>query len=321
MLEKEIQDKLGVSMKIKPLPPMNSLIVFEAAARHLSFTQAANELNVTQGAISRQIRQLEEYLGKELFVRANRNIFLTPTGLQYYKTIYSALLDVAQATAEIKKWQGEHQITVATTNAMAALWLLPKVASFQQNNEGIDLRILTTENILDLHKIDFDLALFYCRTPPAEMRVTTLFPEEVFPVCSPSYLKQFNTDSTSEDILGKALLYLDDSQKDWITWAEWFEAVNYPIVKPKNRININNYSMLLQAAINGQGVALAWGSLVDDYLKSGALVRPVETVLRTEANFSMLEPTDKGIIPPSVKQFRSWLLDQLPGKVGQKGLN
>ncbi|TDH99330.1 LysR family transcriptional regulator, partial [Acinetobacter baumannii] len=150
-------------MKIKPLPPMNSLIVFEAAARHLSFTKAANELNVTQGAISRQIRQLEEYLGKELFLRANRNISLTPTGLQYYQTIYSALLDVAQATAEIKKWQGEHQITVATTNAMAALWLLPKVAAFQQNNEGVDLRILTTDNISDLHKMDFDLALFYCR--------------------------------------------------------------------------------------------------------------------------------------------------------------
>lgn len=139
---------------------MNSLIVFEAAARHLSFTQAANELNVTQGAISRQIRQLEEYLGKELFIRANRNISLTPMGLQYYQTIYSALLNVAQATAEIKKWQGEHQITVATTNAMAALWLLPKVATFQQNNEGVDLRILTTENILDLQKMDFDLALF-----------------------------------------------------------------------------------------------------------------------------------------------------------------
>ncbi len=157
-------------MKIKPLPPMNSLIVFEAAARHLSFTKAANELNVTQGAISRQIRQLEEYLGKELFLRANRNISLTPTGLQYYQTIYSALLDVAQATAEIKKWQGEHQITVATTNAMAALWLLPKVAAFQQNNEGVDLRILTTDNISDLHKMDFDLALFYCRVPPAGER-------------------------------------------------------------------------------------------------------------------------------------------------------
>ncbi|MEI1682966.1 LysR substrate-binding domain-containing protein [Acinetobacter baumannii] len=308
-------------MKIKPLPPMNSLIVFEAAARHLSFTKAANELNVTQGAISRQIRQLEEYLGKELFLRVNRNISLTPTGMQYYQTIYSALLDVAKATAEIKKWQGEHQITVATTNAMAALWLLPKVAAFQQNNEGVDLRILTTESISDLHKMDFDLALFYCRIPPAEMRVTTLFPEEVFPVCSPNYLAQFKEDSSPEEIFGKALLYLDDSQKDWITWTEWFEAVNYPVVKPKNRVNINNYPMLLQAAINGQGVALAWGSLVDDYLQSGALVRPVETVLRTQANFSMLEPADRGVIPSSVKQFRSWLLDQLPGQVGQKGLN
>lgn len=308
-------------MKIKPLPPMNSLIVFEAAARHLSFTQAANELNVTQGAISRQIRQLEEYLGKELFIRANRNISLTPMGLQYYQTIYSALLDVAQATAEIKKWQGEHQITVATTNAMAALWLLPKVASFQQNNEGVDLRILTTENILDLQKMDFDLALFYCRTPPVGMKSTTLFPEEVFPVCSPSYLAQFKENPTAEEIFTKALLYLDDSQKDWITWAEWFEAVDLPVVKPKNRVNINNYPMLLQAAMNGQGVALAWGSLIDGYLDNGSLVRPVETVLRSQANFSMLEPADRGLVPSSVKHFRSWLLDQLSGEVGEKGLN
>ena len=307
-------------MKIKPLPPMNSLIVFEAAARHLSFTKAAEELNVTQGAISRQIRQLEEYLGKELFVRANRNISLTPTGLQYYQTIYSSLLNVAQATAEIKKWQGEHSVTVATTNAMAALWLLPKVAAFQQE-AGIDLRILTTENIQDLHKMDFDLALFYSRVPPTGMKVTTLFPEEVFPVCSPNYLAQFQEKPKFENIFGKTLLYLDDSQKDWITWAEWFESVKRPVIKPKNRLNINNYPMLLQAAINGQGVALAWGSLVDDYLKTGALVRPVEDVLRTEANFCMLEPADRGVVPSSVKHFRTWLLDQLSGEVGQKGLN
>lgn len=306
-------------MRIKPLPPMNSLIVFEAAARHLSFTKAADELNVTQGAISRQIRHLEEYLGKELFIRANRNISLTPTGLQYYQTIYSALLDVSQATAEIKKWQGEHQVTVVTTNAMAALWLLPKVATFQQN-EGVDLRILTTENILDLHKMDCDLALFYSKAPPANMKITPLFPEEVFPVCSPHYLAQFQGEITPDKIFGKSLLSLDESQKDWINWAEWFALVGYPMFKPKNRVNINNYPLLIQAAINGQGIALAWGSLVDDYLTSGALVRPVETVLRTQANFCMLEPTDRGVIPSSVKQFRNWLLEQLPGQVGQKGL-
>lgn len=306
-------------MKIKPLPPMNSLIVFEAAARHLSFTKAADELNVTQGAISRQIRQLEEYLGKELFIRANRNILLSPTGAQYYQTIYASLLNIAQATAEIKKWQGDRQVTVATTNAMASLWLLPKVAGFQQSEE-IDLRILTTENIQDLYKMDFDIALFYCKVPPVGMQTTMLFPEEVFPVCSPSYLAQFKETQDQIQFFEKTLLYLDDSQKDWINWNEWFTSVNYPIVKPKNRININNYPMLLQAAINGHGLALAWGSLVDDYLKSGALVRPVDTILRTPASFCMLEPLDRGVIPSSVKHFRQWLLEQLPGQVGQKGL-
>lgn len=307
-------------MKLKPLPPMNSLIVFEAAARHSSFTKAANELNVTQGAISRQIRQLEEYLGKELFIRANRNILLSPTGAQYYQTIYSSLLNITQATAEIKKWQGDHQVTVATTNAMASLWLLPKVAGFQRSEE-IDLRILTTENFQDLYKMDFDIALFYCKVPPVGMQTTMLFPEEVFPVCSPGYLEQFKDSQNQIQIFEKTLLYLDESQKDWINWNEWFTAVNLPIVKPKNRININNYPMLLQAAINGHGLALAWGSLVDDYLKSGALVRPVDTVLRTHASFCMLEPLDRGVIPSSVKHFRMWLLEQLPGKVGQKGLN
>ena len=118
-------------MKIKPLPPLNSLVAFEASARQLSFTLAAEELNVTQGAISRQIRQLEEYLGKAMFTRANRSINLTPTGLQYYQSVSHSLLDIAQVTGEVKKWQGEQKITVATTNAMAALWLLPKVAEFQ----------------------------------------------------------------------------------------------------------------------------------------------------------------------------------------------
>ncbi|ATG74292.1 LysR family transcriptional regulator [Zobellella denitrificans] len=307
-------------MKLKPLPPMNSLIVFEAAARHLSFTLAASELNVTQGAISRQIRQLEDYLGKALFVRASRSITLTPTGLQYYQTVYRALLDVAQATGEIKKWQGEQQVTVATTNAMAALWLLPKVASFQQQHEEIDLRILATDSIMDLRRLDCDLALFYCRVPPAEMKVTPLFPEEVFPVCSPDYLARLNECHSPEEIFGKTLLYLDDSQRDWVNWPEWFESVGLPVMVPRNRVNINNYPMLLQAAINGQGIALAWGSLVDDYLKSGALVRPVDTVLRTQASFSMLEPQGRGLVPASVKLFRSWLLEQLPGQVGDKGL-
>ncbi|WP_116472878.1 transcriptional regulator GcvA [Zobellella maritima] len=307
-------------MKIKPLPPLNSLVAFEAAARHLSFTLAASELNVTQGAISRQIRQLEEYLGKPMFVRASRSINLTPTGMQYYQTIYRALMDMAQATGEIKKWQGEQQVTVATTNAMAALWLLPKVASFQQQHDEVDLRILASDQLTDLRRLDCDIALFYCRLPPDEMQVTSLFPEEVFPVCSPAYLERVQGWSTPEELFGKTLLYLDESQRDWVSWQEWFEQVGLPPASPRNRVNINNYPMLLQAAINGQGIALAWGSLVDEYLENGALVRPVDTVLRTPASFCMLEPLNRGVVPSSVKLFRHWLLEQLPSEVGEKGL-
>ncbi|KAF5300165.1 hypothetical protein FQR65_LT19396 [Abscondita terminalis] len=214
---------------------MNSLIVFEAAARHLSFTKAADGIKChNQGAISRQIRPVGRYLGQ-----------------QYYQT-FIVHFEVSQATAEIKKWQD-----------------------------------------------DCDLALFYSKAPPANMKSHHI-PEEVF---------------------HKSLLSLDESQKDWINWAEWFALVGYPMFKPKNRVNINNYPLLIQAAINGQGVALAWGSLVDDYLRNGVLIRPVETILRTQTNFCMLEPIDRGVIPSSVKQFRNWLLEQLPGQVGQKGLN
>lgn len=307
-------------MRIKPLPPMNSLIVFEAAARHLSFTQAAHQLNVTQGAISRQIRQLEEYLGRELFIRANRNLYLTPTGLQYYQTIYDALLDVSKATAEVKKWKGEDQVTVATTNAMASLWLLPKVADFQQN-EGVDIRILTTENILDLNKMECDVALFYCKKPPTAMQATTLFAEEVFPVCSPAYLSKFNGLSNPYEIFNQHLLYLDESQKDWITWPEWFELVGLPVVTPRNKMNINNYPLVIQAAIHGQGVALAWGSLLDDHLEKGTLVRPIDTVLKTEANFCMLDPKDRGVMSSSVKRFRTWLMDITTCEIGKEGLS
>ncbi|BDR13454.1 LysR family transcriptional regulator [Vibrio sp. STUT-A11] len=311
---------MGVFMKIKPLPPLNSLVAFEAAARNLSFTLASDELNVTRGAISRQIRQLEEYLGKGLFTRANRSIHLTSTGIQYYQTISGALLDIAQVTGEVKKWQGDQKITVVTTNAMASLWLLPKVAEFQKHYDDIDLRILASDNILDLRRLDSDFALYYCRTPPPNMKATYLFPEEVFPVCSPAYFERIGSPTRYEEVFNKTLLYHDELQSDWLSWEGWFPAVGLDEVKPKNRININNYPMLIQAAINGQGIALAWGSLVDDYLKSGALVRPVDLVLKTPSMFLMLEPESKGLVPSSVKLFRDWLLKQLPEEVGDKGL-
>lgn len=300
-------------MKIHPLPPLNSLVAFESAARHLSFTLAAQELSVTQGAISRQVRLLEDYLGKSLFERTTRSMNLSPTGAQYYEVVRESLLQLASATGEIRHWRGAQQVTVATSTAMASLWLLPKVAEFQRDNEDVDLRIIAYDHVKDFTRLDCDLALYYCRTPPKDMHVTPLFNEEVFPVCSSAYLAKHPDLQGPEDFANCTLLWLEDPQRDWIGWSEWFQRQGHKMPEPRHRININSYSMLLQSAISGQGIALAWSNLVDNHLQTGALVRPVENTLTTDGKFYLLEPSSRTTNRHSVKKFRSWLLGEIPG--------
>ncbi|MBB3232124.1 LysR substrate-binding domain-containing protein [Halomonas stenophila] len=307
-------------MKISPLPPLNSLVAFESAARHLSFTLAAEELHVTQGAISRQVRGLEDYLGKPLFERANRSVTLTPMGQRYAQAVRQSLIDISAITDEVRSWQGMHQITVATTSAMASLWLLPKIAEFQREHDSIELRIVATEQIRDLARVESDVALFYCRTPPHHFRATTLFHEEVFPVCSPGYLETYGPFPGPEALLDCTLLSLEDADQDWMSWKQWFTQVGVMARPPRRRLNINSYSMLVQAAMMDQGVALGWSQLVDDYLERGQLVRPVETVLRTEARFCLLERGDAPSNRRGVRAFREWLLDTIPKEVGDLGL-
>lgn len=301
-------------MKIQPLPPLNSLVAFEAAARHLSFTLAAQELNVTQGAISRQVRLLEDYLGMTLFERTTRTINLSPTGSQYYETVRESLLQLAQATGQIRHWQGAQQVTVVTSTAMASLWLLPKVAEFQRDNEEIDLCIIAYNHVKDFSRLDCDLALYYCHTPPQDMQVTPLFSEEVFPVCSPAYLARHPDLQELQQLAGCTWLWLDNPQRDWIGWPEWFQRLGHRPLEPRQRININSYSMLIQSALSGQGVALAWSNLVDNYLQTGALVRPVTDVLHTDAQYCLLEPQRRGASRQSVRRFRSWLMAQVGGE-------
>ncbi|UTW10681.1 LysR substrate-binding domain-containing protein [Marinobacterium rhizophilum] len=301
-------------MKIKPLPPLNSLVAFESAARHLSFTQAAIELSVTQGAISRQIRHLEEYLGRGLFVRDKRQLTLTQTGAEYYDSVQQSLLLISSATGAIVQWQGNQQLTVVTSNAMASLWLLPRLPEFQDLHPDIDVRILATDSLQGLRNSEFDVALFYCRTPPTGLQATPLFKERVFPVCSPAFLARHSASETGEgepeDILSTTQLWLD-SAEDWLNWSQWFSSAGLPPQEPRRRLNLNNYPMLVQAALNGQGIALGWEQLVTDYLKSGLLVRPVAVELNTTARFYMLEPEEPMRRKPGVEVFRHWLLQHV----------
>jgi len=309
-------------MKIHPLPPLKALVVFEAAARHLSFTLAARELNVTQGAVSRQIHLLEDYLGQVLFTRTTREIHLSPTGNRYYAAAREALQQIAQATGEIRHWQGALQVSILTSTAMASLWLLPRVAEFQREHEEIDLRIITDDHVRclgqELARLDADLVLYYCSTQPEGMHATALFAEEVFPVCNPEYLQRHGVVSSLDALAAHTWLWLEDPQMDWLGWPEWFTRLGHAPLKPRRRVNINSYSMLIQSALAGQGIALAWSNLTGDHLDTGGLVRPVAESLNTGKQFCLLEPasqTGGAHRRRSIGQLRDWLLAQaVPGE-------
>ncbi len=295
-------------MSIKPLPPLNSLVAFEAAARHLSFTRAADELSVTQGAVSRSIRHLEDYLGRALFIRDKRSLTLTPTGAEYYDSIHQSLQLISSATGDILQWQGDQQVTVVTSNAMASFWLLPRFSEFQEQHPDIDLRILAVDSINDVRNNEFDIALFYCRSVPDNLEATPLFNETVFPVCSPAYLQKNPEIKQPEDLLKGTLLSLEISE-EWVTWNDWFRECGIThMPEASRRMNINNYPLVIQSALNGQGLALGWEHLVDDYLASGLLVKATDNSMITTSQFYMLQPPQTSRPKPGVECFRKWLL-------------
>lgn len=295
-------------MKIQPLPPFKALVAFEATARLGSFTRAADELNVTQGAVSRQIALLEEMLGAHLLDRTTRSVCLTPTGEHYFQGAREALLALAEATQQVKRWHGDQQVTVATSTALASLWLLPRIPEFNLQHPGIDLRIVAYDHVKDFRKLECDVAVYYCKTPPTGMNSTPICAEAVFPICSPAYLARHPGLAELKDLGGCTWLWLDESERDWISWNDWFRRLGHPSIKPRNKINLNNYSLVIQAALGGQGVALGWRNLVDQYLKAGTLVRPISDMVETEGQFFVLEQHGPHERRKSVSSFRRWLL-------------
>ena len=294
-------------MKIKPLPPLNSLVAFEAASRHLSFTRAAEELSVTQGAVSRQIRQLEEYLGVALFVRDTRNLRMTDSAAHYYETVRTALKEISGATADILQRDNHEQVTVITSYAMASFWLLPRYQEFQAEYPDVDLRIVSVNSFSDAVSFEYDLALFFRATPPHDLESTALFGEKAFPVCSPLYLEKNPLLEDPKNLSQATLLTLEESE-DWVRWRDWFTQNQLEMGGSNRRILMNNYPLLIQAALNGQGLALGWERLVDDYLDSGLLVRPVPMELSTTSQFYLMKPKSKRPVKQGAELFSKWLM-------------
>jgi LysR family glycine cleavage system transcriptional activator len=293
------------------LPPLDQLGVFEAAARHLSFTKAAAERFVTQSAISRQIIALEKELGAALFTRRHRALALTEEGRRLYEACSGMMAQLRVAVSQIRT-PGAHQVlALTTTPGIASLWLIPRLASFAKAHPGIDMRLDASFMRRELAAEGFDVAIRYGRV--GAPYGTPLGGETMQPVCSPRLARDKTRPlATPADLRLHTLLdvVIPPGTDMPLEWTPWLQAVGLADLRPAATASFSNYDEAITAALTGQGVALGRRPLIDSLLKSRKLIAPFkEKIASPRAYFLMIAPGSRA--KPAVQAFERWLLEQL----------
>ena len=287
------------------LPPLNNLKAFEAAARHESFTRAAEELCVTQGAVSQQVKALEEGLGLKLFNRERQRLVITEAGRDYLAVVRDALDRIAVGTERLLQRQNAGVLTVSTSPDFAAKWLVHRLGHFAEAHSGIDLRISATLHHVDFAREEVDLAVRHGDGNWPGLDTVQLSAEQLFAVCSPKLLSGRRRLGKPADILKFPLIHLD-TRADW---THWLRAAGVPEDAVTHGPVLNRASMVIDAAINGQGVALARTTLAAWDLINGRLVRPFPDSLPLSKTYWVICPKATSNVPKIVT-FRNWLLSE-----------
>jgi DNA-binding transcriptional LysR family regulator len=290
------------------LPPLDLLRGFEAAARHLSFTRAADELSLTQSAVSRQIKALEEHLGTPLFRRRHRALLLTEAGQLLYRAVADALRRIAEATAQLRA--PGRTLTVSTTISFASLWLVPRLASFREKHPEIDIRVDANNRMVDIARDGIEGAVRYAPPPLVPADAIRLFGDEVMPVASPALLRRQPL-RTAADLDRHVLLHYErpDGGAPWLSWNAWLEVMQLPPPHPRGALHLTQYDQVIQAAVDGQGVAIATGPLVKQLIRAGRLVAPLkQRAASSRAYYLVVAP--QAAQRPEVEAFVQWLLAQ-----------
>ena len=299
-------------MRKDDLPPLEALRAFNAAARHLSFTRAAEELFVTQSAVSKQVIGLESALGSRLFERKARALVLTAAGERLGRATELAFAELRRAAAELRGGD-EPTVTLATTQSFASFWLIPRLADFRRSHPGIDIRISVDTRLVDLERGRFDAAVRYLQDRKAPAAALRLFGDTVLPVASPEYLKKSARPLVKPpDLVHHILLaYEDDDQRrPWLSWPVWLEMAGIGDLRPAGGIAFNQYEPAIRAAVDGQGVALAMLPLVADLLKTGKLVAPLPQRFSNPRSYYLLL-AERAVANPAVEPFRRWLASEV----------
>jgi LysR family glycine cleavage system transcriptional activator len=285
------------------LPPLNNLKAFEAAARHESFTRAAEELCVTQGAVSQQVKTLEEGLGLKLFNRERQRLVITEAGRDYLLTVRDALDRIAVGTERLLQRQNAGVLTVSTSPDFAAKWLVHRLGHFAEAHSDIDLRVSATLHHVDFAREDVDLAVRHGDGNWPGLDTVQLSAEKLFAVCSPKLLSGGRRLGKPTDILKLPLIHLDDRAD----WTRWMRAAGVDEARVTHGPVLNRASMVIDAAINGQGIALARTTLATWDLINTRLVLPFRDSLPLSKTYWIICPKAMSNVPKIVT-FRNWLL-------------
>lgn len=304
-----------------PQPPLRTrpisaghLRAFEAVARQLNFRAAAEELALTQSAVSRQIQALEDEVGVPLFLRHTRAVELTGAGAQLLRAVVPALERLDGTVRQIRQSAGRRSVAITTWASFASMWLIPRLEAFQREHPDIDIRIDATDAAVDLETADVDLALRYAIPTSVPAGALRLFGEQLTPVASPWLLKSGPRLERPQDLAQFALIEAGDAHRtrflEWLSWGRWFAERSLPPVEPKRWLYFNYANQIAQAALTGQGIALARRPLVADSLASGELVEvlPQQRMDSPLAYWLLVGP--RSAARPEVRAFCDWLQTQ-----------
>ncbi len=300
----------------RSVPSMSALATFEAAARLGSFTQAAAELGVTQAAVSRQIKLLEDDLNTALFLRAHRRVTLTAAGAALAGTVGNAFANMAEMIETIRRPVADDTVNVGATLAFSHFFILSRLSECRALHPEIKLKLVSDDGPTDLRRDRLDVVIRFGRPPFADGQCLLTREDEVFPVCSPRLLARLGPAPQGIDLARLPLIASDIVTPSWQTWRSWARAVglgpSLGHAAQTSALRFNHYTDAIEAALNAEGVALGWSMLLANHLREGRLVRLGHQCLTSEDRYCLLVPKHREMTP-ATRQFVNWITDQLRG--------
>ena len=285
------------------------LFVFEVCGRLLSFTQAANELGVSQPAVSLSIRQLEQAIGQPLFDRQHRRIRFTESGEKLFSEVSIGFERILHRIQEINREPPPALVTLSISTAFANYWVMPRLSGLHHSHPGIDLRLQVVDKDLDLEHENVSLGIRRGRGNWPGYQSCSIAHEELLAVASPNYLEKYGAAKSPQQLLTHQFIHLEEPFRPRPKWVDWFNAMHVEFIDKDEGLRLNDYGLVLQAAIAGEGIALGWRHVVESLLQSKLLAPAVKQSWVTGEEFHLIW-SDKTTLSTSAQQVRDWIITE-----------